>query len=424
VRIAFTVHKFPPESLGGTEIYAWSLARALAADGHAVHVFYPLAGLSPAVARVERDGVRLWRVPLPDDRATEGPVQQYWHTFRDSAIESAFETFLVETRPDLVHFQHVQGVSARMIALAAGRPRVMTLHDYWYFCANSQLVRPDQQVCEGPKFGWNCVDCATARADLEWLRVLRPLIALPFAYRNAYLRRLVAGIDRFIAPSQFLRDQYVRQGFPGERITVLENGLDTERLTPPQGVELPPPVARPHFGFLGSLAWQKGVHVLVEAFNQMPTSAALTIYGGESAFPDYAAQVKALARHPNIRFAGPLDYRQVGAALRQMDCLVVPSVWYENSPLVIQEAYAAGLPVVASRLGALVEKVQDGRTGYLFAPGDSADLARVLREIVERPERLGALRANVRPGPDIQQHVQQIVGLYRGIGGARPEIAR
>ncbi len=107
-----------------------------------------------------------------------------------------------------------------------------------------------------------------------------------------------------------------------------------------------------------------------------------------------------------------------------MDCLVVPSLWYENSPLVIQEAYAVGLPVVASRLGALVEKVQDGRTGYLFAPGDSVDLARVLREIVERPERLVALRANVRPGPDIQQHVQQIVELYRGISRARSETAR
>ena len=119
--------------------------------------------------------------------------------------------------------------------------------------------------------------------------------------------------------------------------------------------------------------------MLVEAFNRLPeAAAALTIYGSETAFPDYAAEVRTLAAHPNIRFAGPLDHRHVGAALRQMDCLVVPSVWYENSPLVIQEAFAMGLPVIASRLGALAEKVQDGRTGYLFAPGDSADLARAV----------------------------------------------
>ena len=413
MRIAFTVHKFPPENLGGTEVYTWSLARALARDGHDVHIFYPLAGVSPQEARVERDGIHLWRTPLPPDRVTEGPARQYWHTYRDSAIEADFRAFLAETKPDIVHFQHVQGVSARLIALAAGRPRIMTLHDYWYFCANSQLVRPDHRVCDGPKLGWNCVDCATARADLQRLRMLRPLIALPFAYRNAYLRRLVRGIDLFIAPSHFLREQYVRQGFPGERITVLENGLDSARLAPDPDVTLPPPPGRPHFGFLGSLAWQKGVHVLVEAFNHLPARAALTVYGSDNAFPDYAAQVRALARHPNIRFAGALDYQHVGAALQELDCLVVPSVWYENSPLVIQEAFAVGLPVITSRLGALAEKVEDGRTGYLFAPGDSTDLARVLRQIVDQPQRLAELRANVRPGPDMQQHIRQIVALYQ-----------
>jgi glycosyltransferase involved in cell wall biosynthesis len=410
--IAFTVHKFPPESLGGTEIYTWSLARALAAASHKVHVFYPLAGVKPANARIEREGLHLWRTPLPDDRAGENQAAQFWHTFRDTAIEAAFETFLDEVQPEIVHYQHVQGVSARLIQLAAGRPRVMTLHDYWYFCANGQLIRPDRRVCDGPNFGWNCVDCATARADLQRLRVLRPLIALPFAYRNAYLRRLIAGIDRFIAPSHFLREQYARQGFPAERITVLENGLDAGRLAAPAGDEMPSPPARPHFGFLGSLAWQKGVHVLIEAFNQLPENASLTIYGGESAFPEYAAQLRAAARHPNIRFAGALDYRRVGAALRGLDCLVMPSVWYENSPLVIQEAYAVGLPVVASRLGALIEKVRDGQTGYLFTPGDSADLARVLAGLIEDPQRLAALRANIRPGPDIGEHAQQMTTLY------------
>ncbi len=412
MRIAFTVHKYPPDSLGGTEIYTWSLARTLAADGHQVHVFYPLMDVRPSEKRVQRDGVHLWRAPLPAGRATENPAAQYWHTFRDSAIEADFRTFLAEVQPEIAHFQHVQGVSARLIPLAAGRPRVLTLHDYWYFCANSQLVRPDHSVCSGPGWGWKCVDCATARTDLHILKLARPLVTLPFAYRNTYLRRIVRGIDRFIAPSRFLAEQYVRHGFPADRITVLENGLDAARLAAAEVVALPSPPGRPHFGFLGSLAWQKGVHVLVEAFNRLPAGPGLTIYGSESVFPDYAAQVKADAQHPGIRFAGALDYRSVGAALRQLDCLVVPSVWYENSPLVIQEAYAVGLPVVASRLGALAEKVQDEVTGRLFAPGDSADLARVLGEFIADLEQLTALRANIRPGPTMTEHAQQVVALY------------
>lgn len=410
--IALTVHKYPPDSLGGTEIYTWSLARTLIAAGHEVHVFYPLAGVGAGEAQIEREGVHLWRVPLPPTRATENPAAQYWHTFRDTAIEAEFQRFLATVKPSVVHFQHVQGVSARLIALARGRPRIVTLHDYWYFCANSQLVRPDRAVCSGPDWGAKCVDCAVARADLRALRMARPLIGVLFAYRNRYLARLCAEVDLFIAPSRFLRDQYVRHGFPAERIVVLENGLDTARLQYEPDLPLPAPPARPHFGFLGALSWQKGVHVLVDAFNQMPESASLTVYGDKTTFPEYVGRLKAAARHPHIRFAGRLDPRFVGAALRQMDALVVPSLWYENSPVTIQEAFAVGVPVIASRLGALAEKVQDGVTGWLFTAGNSDDLARVLGKLAADPAQLASLRANIRPGPNITEHTQQLVEIY------------
>jgi len=315
-RIAFVVHKFPPESVGGTEIYTWSLARELAHAGHDIHIFYPTPDLTPGDEQIERQGVHLWRVSLPDSRTHEDPVRQYWHTFRETAFEHRFSQFLAEVQPDIVHFQHVQGVSARLIELAQGYTRVVTLHDYWYFCANSQLIRPDHTPCNGPSTGcMNCVDCATERADLQWMRSLRPLVALPFVYRNRYLRRVVETVDLFIAPSSFLRDQYVRHGFPPQRIAVLENGLDDRKLVQRATIPLPDPPARPHFGFLGSLAWQKGVHVLVEAFNRLGDNASLTIYGSEQTFPDYVEQLKSLAHHPNIRFAGLLQPQQVGAAL-------------------------------------------------------------------------------------------------------------
>jgi glycosyltransferase involved in cell wall biosynthesis len=410
VRILLVVHKYPPESVGGTEIYTWSLARALARAGQDVHVFYPHAGISSDEANAEEDGVHLWRVARPT--SSEGPIKQFWHTFRSVAVEQAFTRLLKVVRPEIVHFQHVQGVSARLIELAAGRPRIVTLHDYWYFCANSQLVRPDHRVCSGPGWGWKCVDCATARADLSVLRLARPVVALPFAYRNRYLRRLCQQVDHFLAPSEFLRRQYIAQGFPANRITVAENGLDTTRLTGTPIADLPPPPMRPHFGFLGSLAWQKGVHILVDAFNRLPDRAALTIYGNENAFPEYVAQLKAAAHHPYMRFAGQLDHRAVGAALRQIDCLVVPSLWYENSPVTIQEAYAMQVPVIASRLGALEEKVQDGMTGRLFSAGDSQELAEILCQLIEHPDQLSVLRAGIRPPRTLDEHITKLMAIY------------
>jgi glycosyltransferase involved in cell wall biosynthesis len=413
MRVLFVVHKFPPQSVGGVETYTWSLARALAEAGHEAFVFYPVIGLDAAEARSEEGGIHRWAVSLPETRGHEGALQQFWHTFRDVGLEARFQKCLAEVRPDIVHFQHVQGLSARLLALASGWHRLVTLHDYWFFCANSQLLRPDGQMCAGPQWGWNCVDCLTVRADLHWMRALRPLVALPLAYRNAYLRRMARSVPVFLAPSEFLRQQYVHQGFPGERITVIDLGLDMQRLAEVADSTLPAPAARPHFGFLGALAPHKGVHMLVHAFNQLPANAALTIYGSETTSPGYVAQLKAMATHPHIRFAGAVDYHHVGVALRQLDCLVVPSIWYENSPMVIQEAYGCKIPVVASRLGALPEKVRDGETGRLFAPGDSADLARVLRELIEQPEQLAALRASIKPGPTIQQHAQQMLEIYQ-----------
>lgn len=413
-RVAFVVHKFPPENLGGTEIYCWSLARELVRSGHHVHIFYPTPDLLPGEERIEREGINLWRVPLPESRTQENPISQYWHTFRDGEIELAFRRFLAEVQPEVVHFQHVQGVSARLIELAAGIPRIVTLHDYWYFCANSQLIRPDRSPCDGPDEGCrSCVDCATERADLTWMRSLRPLVALPFAYRNHYLRRLASEVDLFIAPSEFLRRQYIRQGFPAERIVVIENGLDEEKLAPSEDRIAPPPATRPHFGFLGSLAWQKGIHVLIEAFNTLGDQASLTIYGSETIFPDYVEELKALATHPNIRFAGPVDPRHVGDVLRQVDCLVVPSLWYENSPLVIQEAFGVGTPVVASRLGALAEKVREGKAGRLFNPGSVEDLAEVLQELSEAPETLAAMARETIPAPAMDLHAASLLRLYQ-----------
>lgn len=418
MRILMVVHKLPPESLGGTEIYTRSLARVLSAQGHTVTLFAPTSRLSQPALILDSDGVLLYHVPRPPSRAIENPAALYWHTFRDFDVEAHFAECLARTTPDVVHFQHVQGVSAQLIDQARGRPRVMTLHDYWYFCANSQLIRPDRSPCAGPSWAnMNCVDCATQRADLAPLRHLRPLVAMPFAYRNHYLREQLAGIDRFVAPSHFLRDQYVGQGFAGDRIDVLENGMDAERLrvasSAPDASRESGEGPRPRVGFLGTLAWQKGVHVLVEAFNRLPSEVgSLTIYGSGDAFPEYAEEVRRAIRHPRVHLAGPAPYDEVGNVLRGLDVLVVSSLWYENSPLVIQEARAAGVPVIASDLGALAEKVQDGVDGRLFPPGDSAALADRLLEIAHAPELLARWAANLTPPPTMTEHAALLVSIY------------
>lgn len=426
MKIVLVVHQFPPEHTGGTEHYTNSLGRSFIEKGHQVDIFVP-GPLShgPEQRIVDQDGMRLWQSPSLAEPGTENPAAEFWHSFRNHAAERAFQHMIETVQPDIVHIQHLQNVSARMIRLATGRPRLLTLHDYWYFCANGQMIRPDRSPCPGPRHGWNCVDCAADKAELPSLRRLRPLVAVPFGLRNLYLKNLANEIDLFLAPSEFLRQQYINNGYPEKRIQILVNGLDTKRIAEVSHVDSCvvkrsdwPETVDLHLGFIGSIAWQKGVHVLIAAFEQLPPNVAVTIYGDMSVFPEYAQQVRQMSHHPHVRFVGTVPYDQVGMALRQMDALVVPSIWYENAPLVIQEAYGVGVPVIASRLGALTEKVQDGVTGLLFEAGDGEDLSRAIRSLMGDPTLLQRLATNITPGPTMKEHVAELLDIYQSFANA------
>lgn len=419
MRIAYVVHKLPPHSVGGVEVYTWSLARQLAAMGHEAHIFHPLRGQPEAPARTTREGVRLWRVPLPAQRG--GLVPRFWHSVRHVGVEHAFTAFLRAVEPEVVHFQHLQDVSIRLVALARGRARILSLHDYWYLCPNGQLVLPDRSLCAQPGLARRCADCALARASSPWAGLARPLASLAMAWRNAAARGVLDEVDLLLTPSAFARDLYVRQGCDPQRIRVFELGLDPARLatsadqgTGPTSREGPARQARLRLGYLGAIAWQKGLHVLIEAMNRLADDATLTIYGDDTVFPEYAAALRASVRHPGIRFAGPLPYDAVGAALRDLDYLVTPSLWYETFAMVVQEAEAVGTPVVASRIGALT-RIREGVTGRLFAPGDVADLARVLDDLYRRPELRELYRCHLSPGALLPEQAVRLVGIYREI---------
>mgnify|MGYP001167431608 CR=1 FL=1 len=416
MRIALVVHKFPPASLGGTEVYTQSLAQELATRGHQVAVFFrcePPGASAPGQEWEWREGFRALRVWRGFDPVAASPVAKYFDTFANRDIESRFDAFLDEFKPDLVHFQHVMWLSHRLIhaVKARGLPSLLTLHDYWFVCANSQLVWPDHRTCQGKLGDLNCARCALAQTRLPGSTFLRPLVAPAFWVRDYLVRRAAFGVDHWLAPSRFLISRYVREGFPAKRFTFLENGIDVRDVqSHPRQEKTGGPL---RFTYLGSLAWQKGVHVVVEAFRGIPAArATLAVYGDPSTFPDYARSISTLADPANTVLKGVLPRDAVGHALAGTDVLVVPSVWYENSPLVIQEAFAAGVPVVASNIGALSEKVRPGVDGWLCPPGDAQAWHKTLLRLAEDPEEVTRVRAGVQPPMSLQDHVTRLEELY------------
>lgn len=415
MRIALVVHRFPPASLGGTEVYVRNLARALAED-HQVSVFYRDDGDGMAFyeQREERDGFRVWRVGRKTIQEERNPLAPFRDTFFNRDVEVAFEHFLEETKPDLVHFHHVMWLSYRLIAQAKrrGLPTLLTLHDYWFICPNSQLIWPDAQICQGKMFGLNCAHCLTAHSKKAWVKAIRPLVVPIVWLRSGLVRRAALTADRLISPSRFLIDRYVAEGFPAERFQWLENGIDAGRI---RAFERQAPTDdRLRITYLGTLAWHKGVDVLVQAAGSLPPERIqLRIFGDlNNIFPEYVAHLQEVANPAHTTFEGRLPNELVGEALAETDVLAVPSIWYENSPVVIQEAFAAGVPVMASRVGAMTEKIAHEKDGLLVAPGDVGAWRRALERLTEEEGLLKRLKEGISPVMTSRQHVEEITRFY------------
>ena len=416
MRILLVSHKLAPHSLGGVEVYTLNLARALQAQ-HEVSVFYrhDKPG-GPPYSEDDQDSDGIWThcISCNPIGLSASVAGQFFDTFVNQQIEDSFVRFVDRFRPDLIHVQHVMGLSARLLLLARrhGSPVILTLHDYWFLCGNSQLIWPDARTCQGKAWGMNCVRCATAaRFSSSLARWLRPVLAPLFLYRDHLVRQTALAADLFISPSQFLIGQYVAAGFPSDRFACLENGIPVQRILQ---FARQPPSGRLRVSFLGSLAWQKGIHILVEAFNGLPHDVAcLRIWGDPTIFPDYAQRLRQTLTHPDAQLMGRLANEEVGRALADSDVMVVPSLWYENSPVVIQEARAAGVPIVASAHGALAEKIRHEVDGLLFPPGDVAALRQALQRLINDPDLRFRLRQNTQPPMDMDEHVRRLEVLYR-----------
>jgi glycosyltransferase involved in cell wall biosynthesis len=245
------------------------------------------------------------------------------------------------------------------------------------------------------------------QTDRLWLA---PAVAPLLGYRGRRLRRVLNNAAWLIAPTEFVRETYQQLGAPADRIRVIPHGIEVPRSLPAT-----PPRSSPalRVTYIGGLAWQKGVHVLVEAVAGMSAEGVhLSIYGDATVFPDYVADLKRHAQQTQIEFAGRLARADLWRVLREADVVVVPSLWYETASLIIQESFAAGVPVIASDLGALRERIADNIDGLLFAPGDSAALRTVLQRCVNEPELVRRLRDGIRPVRSIEEHVSDLEALY------------
>ncbi len=204
-----------------------------------------------------------------------------------------------------------------------------------------------------------------------------------------------------MAPSQALADEYRAAGMPPGKLRVVDYGF--RRAAPAPRA----PDRRLRLGFVGTLVWHKGVHVLIEALQGLPTmTVELKVFGSLEVFPAYVKTLREQARDLPVRFMGPFDQDRAQDVYSQIDVLVVPSLWPENSPLVIHEAFMAGVPIVGARQGGIPELVSDGVNGLIYdaySPDVTAGRARAARStsrsscVSSRPASLPSGRSRKTP---------------------------
>jgi glycosyltransferase involved in cell wall biosynthesis len=408
LRVLICSSFFPPHYLGGAELIAEKQGKILKQMGHDVRVFAGrLGGGWFRTHRVthEHGPFQTTRVSL----SAQDISGTSWD-FKSPEIGSAFERALDEFRPDVVHFHNIVGLSLSMIDVCYRRrvPTVMTLHDYWGICFKNTFLKNNGNICTHG--GLACLDCR---------EMLAGPLPLPSPVRNAHILFALRRVNRLITPSRYVARQYIANGLPSEKFAVIQNGIDVESFAPHQHRtdELT-------LGFIGHLGYHKGLDILLHALSLMePTHVRLLVVGtGQD-----AERMKAFAHErgldPYVTFLGQVNNERIASVYQEIDVLVVPSVWPENSPVTITEAMASGIPVIASDVGGISELVEDGVTGYLIPLRDSLAIADRIVRFLKRPELLKTMGERAREkiqAYQMRRQVEQIVVVYEEVIAHRP----
>ena len=433
MKIVLPVHHFPPRYTAGAELYTFRLARWLHTHGHDVeivcveHVDWRSEKNDLSVIQDNHEDLTVWRVDL------HITADRWWpRNYDNPLLGEWFANYLAESQPDLVHFQagYLIGSAPLRATHAAGIPNALTLHDYWFLCPRTTLQRGDGSLCTKiPDDPAGCAWCmklegrryrlahtltqglASHTAGNIVLQKERDQIAR----RRINLRSALALPDAVIVPSRFLGSQFASY-VDAERLHVSKLGID---LTPFHGIHHGPSDDVLRIGFTGQIAQHKGVHVLIEAFGNIEAGKQpieLHIYGGLDRYPQYVSRLRRMAANDErIFFHGRFENRDVASILHGLDVNVVPSTWYENSPLSILESHAAGTPVVTSAMGGMAELVRDGVDGLHFQPNDVDDLTKQLQRLINEPMLLEQIRVGVPLPRSIDDEMQQLLNIYRSL---------
>jgi glycosyltransferase involved in cell wall biosynthesis len=411
VKILIASHSHPQLSRGGAEIAAFQLFHAL--NGRTGYESWFLGCVRDPTK--QKLGATMSQ-PYSEREYLYAAGAFDWFKFanQDRKFPGEFRDLLLRLQPQIVHFHHYLnfGVEAFLqVREVLPRCRIaVTLHEYLALCHHygQMITKQNRTLCYEASPA-RCAECFT---DIP---------ASDFFLRNLYIKRFFELVDHFIAPSKFLAERYIAWGIPKERISVIENvvaatqgsssALERHRDRDPLRV-----------GFFGQISLLKGINVLFDAAELMLErkidNIVFEIYGDYSGQPnefqqDFLGRLGKAGR--NVRFQGAYDQFRVDRLMQSMDLILVPSIWWENSPLVIQEALRNRRPVICSDIGGMAEKVRDGIDGFHFPVGSSLALVALLARLAESRTTLTDVANTMNAPATVQEMTDRYLQFYSSL---------
>lgn len=440
MKIAIFVHCFFPEHFYGTETYTLNLAKQLQVNGHEPIVISAIFHGEPkkeeVVSSYIYDGIKVYCIDkkfFPHKRVKD--------TYYQNELRQVFYDLLHKLKPDLVHTTHLINHTAVLLEVVSDLniPMVATFTDFYGLCFNCKLEAADASLCNGPNRNrTNCLYCylkAARRPLYEYLVDKFPLL-LPvyvmaiyyagylypkrFSFVGDITKRPEILAERYkhykavIVATEFFRDIYLANGLTVP-VHLIRFGIDIPRL--PKQSRSGYPVK---FGFIGQISHHKGTDILVEAFSMLPKGkAVLNIYGAENQEPLYMERLRFMSEGYDVFFKGTFPSEKIADVLSDLDFLVIPSRWHENSPLVLLNSLATHTPVIVSEGKGMTELIEEGKNGYIFKMGSVDGLEKVLRKIIDNPDNSLAMFKTTEYLQTNEMMVQEVLSVYESVMSRR-----
>jgi len=450
LNILLPVHVFFPDHFYGTETYTLELAQSLKSMGHNPTILTAIlyGEKSPGGARFtyEYGGLTVDCIDLNTQ-----PLKNFKQLYSRPDLYPVLKDILQQRKPDIVHVTHLMGHTPVLLEVIRDLklPVVATLTDFYGICPNSKLISYDGGLCTGPnRRSTNCLSCYIREHDYEflnpkglaglikndlalpWVSAVLPHIAALPRFAQAQMRRSIRdAIERIdyvralyktyacmITPTDLLHEAYVKNRFYPEKLKKINFGinLDTVKAYRREMAEVPSPV---RFGYIGQITAHKGIDLLIQAFVELNGKrASLSIYGPKDQDGVYMAELDRIAGGAvGISFKDTFPKDQLGQVLSQIDVLVIPSRWYENSPLVLLYALATKTPVIVTDMKGMSEFVRNGHNGFTFKKDNVGHLGQIMQQIVDHPSVLLQLSKNADYAKDVMGHAGEVLGIYQTV---------